>query len=230
MHTLMPDHFTIRSADTGKGLANADLPELSGRSGVDFLARFNIADLFYSFGIHHPGAVRLHNYPKFLQNLVRDTGERFDLGAVDILRDRERGVPRYNRFRQLLYKSPLRSFDELTDVPAWADEIKRVYDNDIERVDTMIGLMAEPLPEGFGFSETAFRIFLLMASRRLKSDRFLSDDYRAELYTEFGLDYIRKNTMLSVLRRHFPQLTPALSGIENAFRPWNVTKGPAVTA
>ena len=28
----------------------------------------------------------------------------------------------------------------------------------------------EPLPEGFGFSETAFRIFVLMASRRLKSD------------------------------------------------------------
>jgi hypothetical protein len=35
--------------------------------------------------------------------------------------------------------------------------------------------------------------------------------------------------MLSVLRRHFPQLAPALSGIENAFHPWNVTKGPAVT-
>ncbi len=33
MHTLMPDHFTIRSADTGEGLANAELPELSGRRG-----------------------------------------------------------------------------------------------------------------------------------------------------------------------------------------------------
>ena len=50
MHTLMPDHFTIRSADTGDGLANAELPELSGRRGVEFLARFNPADLFYSFG------------------------------------------------------------------------------------------------------------------------------------------------------------------------------------
>src|SRR4030095_15240501 len=51
MHTLMPDHFTIRSADTDKGLANAELPELSGRRGLEFLARFDIADLFYSFGI-----------------------------------------------------------------------------------------------------------------------------------------------------------------------------------
>ena len=94
----------------------------------------------------------------------------------------------------------------------------------------MTGLYAEPLPAGFGFSETAFRVFLLMATRRLKSDRFFTDDYRAEIYTEFGLDYLRKNSMLSVLRRHFPQLAPALSGIENAFHPWNVTKGPAVTS
>ena len=68
-----------------------------------------------------------------------------------------------------------------------------------------------------------------MASRRLKSDRFFTDDYRAEVYAEFGLDYLRKNTMLSVLRRHFPQLAPALAGVKNAFQPWKATKGPAVT-
>jgi hypothetical protein len=90
----------------------------------------------------------------------------------------------------------------------------------------MIGLYAEPLPKGFGFSETAFRIFVLMASRRLKSDRFFTDDYRPEVYTEFGLDYIRKNSMLSVLRRHHPQLGPALSGVQNAFQPWKKTTAP----
>ena len=36
----------------------------------------------------------------------------------------------------------------------------------------MVGLFAEPKPPGFGFSDTAFRIFILMVSRRLKSDRF----------------------------------------------------------
>ena len=222
MHTLMPDHFTVRSAETDQGLVNADLPELSGRRGVEFLARFTFADLFYSFGIHNPGAIRLHNYPKFLQNLVRDNGERFDLGAIDILRDRERGVPRYNRFRQLLHKSPVRSFDELTDVPEWADQIQQVYDNNIDLVDTMVGLFAEPLPKGFGFSETAFRIFLLMASRRLKSDRFLSRDYRPEIYTKEGIDWVEDNSMKSVILRHFPSLAFALKGIDddNAFKPW----------
>ena len=59
---------------------------------------------------------------------------------------------------------------------------REVYNNDLEKVDLMAGLYAEPLPEGFGFSETAFRIFVLMASRRLKSDRFFTDDYRPEIY------------------------------------------------
>ena len=224
MHPLMPDHFTIKSAKTGEGLANAELPELAGRAGVDFLGRYDIADLFYSFGIHHPGAVRLHNYPKSLQNLVQDNGDRFDLGAIDILRDRERGVPRYNRFRRLLHKPAVRSFEELTDVPQWAEEMKRVYNNDIEKVDTMVGMMAEPLPPGFGFSDTAFRIFLLMASRRLKSDRFLSHDYRPEIYTKEGIDWVEENGMKSVILRHFPSVAFAMEGIpdDNAFKPWKV--------
>jgi hypothetical protein len=168
----------------------------------------------------------LHNFPRHLQNLTRDDGERLDLAAVDILRDRERGVPRYNQFRRLLRKEPVKSFDELTDNPAWRRQIKEVYGGDIEKVDLMTGLYAEPLPPGFGFSETAFRIFVLMASRRLKSDRFFTDDWRPEIYTQWGLDWVRHNSMLSVLRRHYPQLAPALAGVTNAFQPWKTITGP----
>ena len=114
----------------------------------------------------------------------------------------------------------MKSFDELTDNPAWRTQIKDVYNGDLDKVDLMTGLYAEPLPPGFGFSETAFRVFILMASRRLKSDRFFTDDWRPEVYTEFGLDYVKKNSMLTVLKRHFPQLAPALEGVKNAFQPW----------
>jgi hypothetical protein len=90
----------------------------------------------------------------------------------------------------------------------------------------MTGLYAEPLPPGFGFSDTAFRVFILMASRRLKSDRFFTDDWTPAIYTEFGLNYIKTNSMLSVLRRHFPQLAPALAGVTNAFAPWKAVTPP----
>jgi hypothetical protein len=230
MHPLIPDDLTFSSLVTGRVLENRTMAEVTGRNAPSIAERITMQDLFYSFGTSHPGASTRHNYPRRLQNLTRDDGEHLDLAAVDIFRDRERGVPRYNQFRRLMHKDPVKSFDELTDNPEWRKQLKAVYNGDLEKVDLMTGLFAEPLPPGFGFSETAFRVFILMASRRLRSDRFFTDDYRAETYTEFGVDYVEKNSMLTVLRRHFPQLAPALSGVENAFAPWQVTTGPAVPA
>ena len=226
MHPLIPDEFAFHSVNTGDLLEKRELPEIAGRLTPAIAERLTMPDLFYSFGTCHPGAITLHNYPRHLQNLTRDDGERLDLAAVDILRDRERGVPRYNEFRRLLRKEPVKSFDELTTDPEWRKQIKAVYDGKLDRVDLMTGLFAEPLPEGFGFSETAFRIFVLMASRRLKSDRFFTDDYRAAVYTEFGMEYLKKNSMLDVLRRHYPHLTPSLAGVDNAFQPWKKITAP----
>lgn len=220
MHALMPDDFTIRSVDDDKVIGQFELPAVSGKPGLDLTRQLAMPDLFYSFGRSHPGAIRLHNYPRHLQQLRLPDGSLMDLAAVDILRDRERGVPRYNQFRRLLRKEPVASFEELTDNPVWREEIRAVYGNDLEKVDLMTGLFAEPLPDGFGFSETAFRIFVLMASRRLKSDRFFTDDYTPEIYTQLGLDWIENNSMLTVLKRHHPAVAPALEGVTNAFHPW----------
>jgi hypothetical protein len=212
MHPLIPDDITFRSHVNGAVLETRTLHEVAGNRTPAIASRVSMTDLFYSFGVVHPGAIRLHNYPRHLQDLRRDNGERFDLAAVDILRDRERGVPRYNQFRRLLHKDPVRSFEELTDNPDWQRELRDVYQNDLEKVDLMAGLYAEPLPDGFGFSETAFRVFVLMASRRLKSDRFFTDDFTPELYTELGLDHIDRNSMLSVLERHVPEVGPRADG------------------
>ena len=220
MHSLLPDDYSIRSVTTGAELAKLELPALAGRNGRKVIEQFEMADLLYSLGIAHPGALRLHNFPKHLQNLQKDSGERFDMAAVDILRDRERGVPRYNAFRRLFHKRPVTSFEELTDNPQWAKEIKEVYGGDLDKVDLLVGLMAEPLPDGFGFSDTAFRVFILMASRRLKSDRFLSADYTPAMYTQAGIEWVEETSMLDVLRRHVPALEPALAGVSNAFKPW----------
>jgi hypothetical protein len=221
MHPLMPDDFTFRSAANDAVLEDLTFPQVAGKHVLETLDRFSMTDLLYSFGRLHPGAITLHNYPRFLQRYERPDGHVMDLAATDILRTRELGVPRYNRFRRLLGLPAAASFEALTDNPVWADELRRVYDHDIERVDAMVGLYAEPLRAGFGFSDTAFRIFILMASRRLKSDRFFTTDYTPRAYTRAGLDWIDDNDMSSVLLRHFPALGPALRGVQNAFTPWS---------
>jgi hypothetical protein len=220
MHPLIPDEFTFRSARTGAVLQEHTFPEVGALGVRQRLEELEMGDVFYSFGISHPGAITLHNFPRHLQRFERPDGVLFDLAATDILRVRERGVPRYNRFRELMHMKPAGSFDELTDNPEWADQIRQVYGGDIDRVDLMVGLFGEPKPRGFGFSDTAFRVFVLMASRRLESDRFFTRDYRPEVYTQAGLDWVDRNTMKTVLLRHFPELEPSLRGVENAFRPW----------
>jgi hypothetical protein len=221
MHPLTPDDYVFHSAASGQRQREATFREISGKHVQPLLGQTSIADLLYSFGIAHPGTVTLHNFPRFLQEYERPDGILVDLAATDIVRAREQGVPRYNQFRRLFHRPPVRSFEELTDDPVWAEELRRAYKGDIERVDLMVGVYAEPRPRGFGFSDTAFRVFVLMASRRLKSDRFFTTDYTPEVYTRAGLDWIDQNDMSTVLLRHFPALRPALRGVENAFAPWS---------
>ena len=223
MHPLLRDDWTLRALADDRTLRACTLRDLAGPHGADVLAEHDTADLLYSLGTQPPGRVSLHNYPRFLQEFERPDGRLMDLAAVDILRTREMGVPRYNQFRRLLHLKPFATFDELTGNPAWAREISDVYAGDIERVDLSVGLFAERTPRGFVFSDTAFRIFVLMASRRLNSDRFFTDYYTPEVYTQPGLDWIADTSMADVLLRHHPRLRPALTGIDNAFAAWQRT-------
>lgn len=220
MHPLLPDDYPLRSVEDDALLEEATLRSLSGQGALDAIERYSMTDLFYSFGRLHPGVVCLHNFPRLLQEFIRPDGKLMDMAALDILRSRELGVPRYNDFRRLLHLKPATDFHSLTDNPQWAEELSDLYGGDIERLDLTPGLYAERRPRGFAFSDTAFRIFVLMASRRLNSDRFFTDDYTPEVYTKAGLDWIDDATMVSVLLRHYPHLKGALRGVKNGFHPW----------
>ncbi|MFN3002334.1 peroxidase family protein [Mycolicibacterium wolinskyi] len=219
MHPLIPDEFAFRSLRDDRVTARHELPDLSVLNVRARLAETPMADLFYSFGRAHPGAISLHNFPRHLQEMRRVDGTPVDLATIDLIRSRERGVPRYNEFRTLFRLKPAATFEELTGETTLAAELREIYD-DVDLVDLMIGLYAEPKPRGFGFSDTAFRVFILMATRRLESDRFFTADFRDEVYTTAGMDWIRDNDMRSVLLRHFPELAPAIAGVANPFAPW----------
>jgi hypothetical protein len=237
MHALIPDHIDVYSLAEKKDPTRFTLDAERDRAHVDLVGpgardraltdKIRMEDLFYSFGLAHPGALVLHNYPDWMRRLQRrksdGTPDEFiDLAAIDIVRDRERGVPRYNRFRKLLHMRPVKSFRNLTSDAAVAKEIEIAYKGDIDKVDLMVGMYAEDKPDEFGISDTAFRVFLLMASRRLKSDRFFTKDYTPEIYTQAGIDWVEHNSMRTVLLRHYPALAPALYDVKNPFGPlWN---------
>ena len=221
MHPLLRDEYTFWSVANDRELETRELPEITFEGARPVLQRVGIENVLYSFGVMNPGAVTLHNYPRAMQRLREPDGSFNDLAAIDVLRSRERGVPRYNEFRRLLHRPALTAFDQLSTNPEWVEEIERVYNGDLERVDLQVGLYAEVPPAGFGFSDTAFRIFVLMASRRLNSDRFFTTDFTPAVYTALGMRWIEDNGFASVLLRHFPGLRPALRGGRNPFAPWD---------
>jgi hypothetical protein len=223
MHPLIPDDYRFRSAADDAHPRDYTLRELSGPDALGVAAAFSETDLLYSFGTEHPGAIVLNNFPRHLQEFLRPDGKLVDLAATDIVRSRELGVPRYNEFRRLLHLPAAEGFEALSDDPELVDAMREVYQDHIEDVDLTVGMFAEKRPQGFAFSETAFRIFILMASRRLNSDRFLTTHYTERVYTKAGLAWIADNTMVSVLLRHHPELRPALRGTANGFTPWTRT-------
>ncbi len=221
MHPLIPDDWSFYSLESGEHLRDAYFTDIQGRFTRDFMSSMTYGDQWYSIGKASAGAVCLHNFPNALRNLTRIDGQITDLATLDIVRDRERGVPRYNDFREVLRMPRRKRIEDITPNKQWAKEINEIYNGDVDAVDLQIGMQAEQPPKGFGFSDTAFRIFILMASRRLKSDRFFTTDFRPEVYTQTGFDWVNHTSMKDVLLRHYPELEPVIGDVERVFAPWH---------
>ncbi len=224
MHPLLPDRYVFRDHRTGAVVGRRSFADIQGTNADEQLRGLSLDSMLYSFGLSYPGALTLHNYPESLRRFQR--GDEFvDMAVVDLVRTRRRGIPRYNDFRAGLHIPRITHWDDLCADPDSVTILREVYRN-IDEVDTMVGLFAETPPDGFGFSDTAFRIFILMASRRLQSDRFLTVDFRPEIYSPFGMDWIANNGMTSVILRHCPDLAAVLPRDVSAFTPWRPSSVP----
>lgn len=223
MHPLLRDDIEVYDIGSNVVQQRIPLPETRDGNAEDVLDGVGADRMWYSFGITHPGALVLENYPDFMRNLSMPLIGDIDMAAIDVLRDRERGVPRYNEFRRQIGLKPIETFEQLNKDPEIQAKLKELYNNDVEMIDTLVGQLAEDTrPPGYGFGETAFQIFILNASRRLMTDRFFTKDYTPETYTPEGMAWVENNTMVDVIERHYPNLKTSLAGMENAFKPWGL--------
>jgi hypothetical protein len=236
LHPLIPEQIHLKELKTGKKVESVDMMNTRNEFSYGIMEKHNLSDLFYSFGKQLPGQLVLNNFPKFMQNLTIPGFGTMDLGMVDILRDRERGVPRYNNFRRAISLTPISSYRdffpsgvELDDrQKSIIEKFNNVYGKDeqgndnVEMIDLLAGTLAEEVrPKGFGFGETQFHIFILMASRRLMADPFFTDKYNADYYTKAGMKWIDNEGWLkNVLLRHMPDVKDKIKGLETPFQPW----------
>ncbi|KAE8669576.1 Alpha-dioxygenase 1 [Hibiscus syriacus] len=187
--------FYLTTSTSGTPMSLLDLTKLhhSSRSkpskilfsdliGEKTLSQIGFTRQFVSMGHQACGGLELWNYPAWLRDLVphdvdgKERRNHVDLAALEIYRDRERKVARYNQFRRALLLIPISKWEDLTDDKEVIEVLKEVYGDDVEQLDIMVGLMAEKKIKGFAISETAFIVFLLMASRRLEADSNIDTD------------------------------------------------------
>lgn len=250
MHPLLPERIDIWEGLNAKGRKKKSIPveDTVFRKTKAVLDSTSTTDLMYGFGTGHPGLVVTHNYPTFMRNFIAERnlkhgcqgkGEnercpgsdtQMDMGAMDIVRDRERGVPRYNQFRRALGLPPVSTFDQLVQDKEDAEILREVYgqkngEDNVDELDLLVGNLAEKRYHAYAFGNTQFFIFALMASRRLMGDPFFSDYYTPKYYTDWGFNHVEYETMAMVIKRHYPELAKVMKDkdgkeIQNAFRPW----------
>ncbi|KAG8637959.1 hypothetical protein MANES_15G179900v8 [Manihot esculenta] len=235
MHSLLPDHLAIRDITLEPGpnkspplIQEIPMENLIGINGESVLAAIGFTRQLVSMGHQSCGALELWNYPTWLRDLVVqdvDGQERIphvDLPVLEVFRDRERNIARYNQFRRGLMMIPISKWEDLTDDEEAIQVLKEVYGDDVEELDLQVGLMAEKKIKGFAISETAFFTFILMASRRLEADRFFTSNFNEETYTKKGLEWVNTTESLKdVIDRHYPEITNKWMNSTSAFTVWD---------
>jgi hypothetical protein len=298
LHPMVPDLLELRDWHRDPNVIRYKLPtmETFRSKATQALRQYGLANWGLSMGRQRLGQLTLQNHPIFLQNLnlprLKSTTGKIDVPALDIIRDRERGVPRYNEFRRQYGLKQLTSFDDFIDPRLPNDSAKRarqqqivgvlrevygqhrcddskiitasqtnpdgtkindcfghengsIVDN-VEDVDAVVGWLAEfARPHGFAISETQFQVFILNASRRLFSDRFLTSSFRPQFYTYLGVQWVTENgldgkimekgkinghemevsPLKRVLLRTLPELARELNDVVNVFDPWARDRG-----
>lgn len=227
LHSLSPPGLILGDGDKKEFV---ELGNLIGDQGRKEMRKTNKRpkEMLKSCLSYPCGALMSHNYPIAYRNMAPtdDTGldlpdeeSRIDLAALDLYRDRERGILKFNEFRRQVNLKPYRTWRELVGEGSEEDarKLELIYgpgEEGIERLDLLVGSMYEAkCRPSFALSETSFIIFLLMASRRLDADPFLNELFTEEYYTKFGLDHVKKNNgMLDLLERHYPDLAEDFKG------------------
>ncbi|HKT33466.1 MAG TPA: peroxidase family protein [Nitrospira sp.] len=117
LHPMLPDLIEYRKYDRPDHIQQTiPVVETFRKKATAVMHNTGLANLAISMGRQRLGRLTLLNHPQFLQNLpIDDVGHQIDVAALDLIRDRERGIPRFNEFRRQYGLRTLSSFDDFID-------------------------------------------------------------------------------------------------------------------
>lgn len=136
LHPLVPDLIEMRDWQNPNDMTGK-VPVFDTIRGdaTKEMQSHGIENWALSMGRQRLGALHLRNHPLFLQNLpmphLDSPSKKLDIVALDIIRDRERGVPRFNEFRRQIGLRTLKSFDDFIDRRKPKDDPMRIAQQEV---------------------------------------------------------------------------------------------------
>jgi hypothetical protein len=120
LHPLLPDLIEYREASDPNAIrGKVPIVETFRGRATPFMRERGLGNWALSMGRQRLGVLGLQNHPRFMQNLridrLQSATKQIDLAALDIIRDRAHGVPRFNEFRRQYGLRQLTGFDEFID-------------------------------------------------------------------------------------------------------------------
>ncbi|HEX9106457.1 MAG TPA: peroxidase family protein, partial [Longimicrobiales bacterium] len=132
LHALVPDMIEYRELGRPNQVRRVvPMAQVLRGDATRAMEDNGLSNWALSFGRQRLGALTLQNYPQILQNLpmprIDSKTKTIDIAALDLIRDRERGVPRFNEFRRQYGLHTLSGFDDFIDhhLAAGSPERKR---------------------------------------------------------------------------------------------------------
>ena len=178
LHPLLPDDYEIRDHRTGELVAEIDFEPIQGHGTRADDRRARLVEPPLLVRRRPPG---------------RDHAPQPPAGALEPRAPQRRPRrPRHDRHRSATAsaasratttsarscaRAGSRSSRTSPTTPSWPRRSATSTTATSTASTSRSGCSPSRCRPGFGFSDTAFRIFILMASRRLKSDRFFTNDY-----------------------------------------------------
>lgn len=117
-----------------------------------------------------------------------------NIGATDILRNRDHALPNFNEQRRNVGLIPAKNFLDLDLTPEQAVDMAELYGWDIENLDFHVGMLAEKKASFEGFSTSVLGSFIPFVFSRLRFDRFYTDHFDVAHYTSFGIDRLKPSS------------------------------------
>ncbi|KAF0535888.1 heme peroxidase [Gigaspora margarita] len=143
------------------------------------------------------------------KKIINNDNIIYDLGAIDIIRSRDRGIPLYNVVRQYFGFPKAQSFADISNKSIIQENLAKIYPNGIETVEAWVGVMSEDHLDGSNFGKVMNASMVTQYTYLRDSDNFWFE--KPEMFTSDERLILRNTTLRDIIIRNinnnveFPQ-------------------------